>query len=168
MISYQFAQSHALNGKINLTKFNIELTLSSISAKKVFIFNNMIFVDVEQELTDFQQTELLQILQLHDGAEADVSPKKKELRSDIIDTMVQQSMYHPAIDNETMADYLASIDDEINCFIRSGLVGVLERKVTTDKEISIFKDFLIMPVNSDGVPFWVYLLAGVGSQMFNS
>lgn len=163
MRSYQFPMTAMPNGKVNTPKLRVELTLTSIEAKDAYLFKGLLYIDTDVELTAAQLQELSLALAEHDGEISQVSKVKQLERRFMIETMVEQAIYHPGLDTDQVGAYLSSIDDEINCWCTSGIISVMENKVRSDKDISSFKDFLLSPVNTNGTPFWIYLLHGIGS-----
>lgn len=162
MVSYIYEISATANNKVNLEKLKIEVTLSTVHEDNVYLFNGKIYVDVDAEITQIQKDELDAIIIAHDGAEALAMDVHKIDERDLkVKTLIQQAIYHSGIDTVQMVEYLTSIDNYINGYIRSGIDDVFVAKVTADKDVSSFSTFLNQVVNSQGVLMYEYIIGGI-------
>ena len=134
MIAYIYELSETANNKVNHDKLYIELKVSTIP--KVISSEGIkgkIYLFLEEVITNEQELELNAIIASHDGEDA-IAFEERDIaaRELIIRELNQLAIYHPLLDNIKTVNYLTSIDNWVNAYVRSGINDVLIAKIAYD------------------------------------
>lgn len=165
MISYIKEFSETKNNKVNFEKLYIELKSSSVTFSTVEGIKGKIFVFCDEELTEAQLLDLDNFISNHDGAEPEAfSDSAIAMRENTIREINQLAIYSPYLPNNVQTvEYLTSIDNYLNAFVRSGINDVLVTKIVTDAQNPSHPQFTYLHtvVNEHGNKTYEYLIGKI-------
>ena len=164
MLSYIREVSATQNSKVNFEKLYVQLKSSTVPMDSVDGINGKIYVNVPTELTAAQVLEMDAVIAAHDGAEPlALDSHAIEAREHQIRELNQLAQYSDHLDNIQTVDYLTSIDNWINAYVRSGINDVLVAKIAADAADSggPFFAYLHTVVNEAGNKTFEYFIAKI-------
>ena len=171
--SYNFDVSRTLNNKVNFEKLHLELDASELpDYVSVKMHDGRIQVTTGSDLTPAQidngvntPAGLLQTIEAHDGESAKTNAADVSAREEIVRSITEMAMIHPDLVSNDAVEYLTSIDNYLNAWIRSGENSVLHAKVMTDKDNvshpqNTFLNTVIVTTGANaGTTTWMFLIA---------
>lgn len=167
MISYTYISPSPLN----LEALDIEIETKGVDHfERIVPFEGKILCFFSEELTEQEKIDLQDVFDAHEGTPSRSTVGLKSKRSLILDKMVDMAHRHPVLKVDDLinspkrtgsyviSDYLISIDNWFNGWVRDGNHEVLLAKIEADAQAGQpFEGFLNTVVNVHGHKTYQYL-----------
>lgn len=167
MISYQYDITATVNDMVNLEKLDLEIRASTLPnfITPPYMFNSKVYIDFAAEITAQEKTDLAAIIAAHDGSQADIAQAHVDAREKKIRDLTEMAVYHPALNNDDVVEYLTSIDNWFNAWKRCGIDTSLVAKIAADSADVNHPQyaFLTTDVNTAGDKTFEFLIGMIQS-----